>query len=79
MDTHCQVEFQLFFAAMQINKLDTSSEAWRHECEVKMVASMPDKVYRMHYLAGVRRHRGDAAVERIKASLKELHQARMAA
>jgi len=50
--------------------IDTASESWRHETEVRHVAAMPDRNYRLHYLAGVRRHRGDAAVERIKDGLK---------
>lgn len=52
--------------------LDTRSEAWRHECEVRLVANMPGKDYRMHYLAGVRKHRGNEAVNRIKDDLKRM-------
>lgn len=57
----------------------TTSEQYRHDCEVRMVAEMPDKIYRMHYLAGVRRHRGDAAVQRIKDDLKRMWQDTMVA
>lgn len=52
---------------------DTASEQYRHECEVRHVAAMPSRDERKHYLAGVRRHRGNDAAQRIKDDLFKLY------
>lgn len=46
---------------------------WRHECEVRHVASMKSKDERMRYLAGVRQRRGEPAADRIKDGLWAIH------
>ncbi len=54
--------------------VDTYSEAWRHECEVRHIASLP-RDERRAYLFGVRAKRGknaDVSADRIKAGLWEL-------
>ena len=52
--------------------MDTGSEDWRHICEVKFIARMPTRDDRKRYLAGVKKHRGDAAAQRIIADLRAM-------
>lgn len=39
----------------------TWSNAWRHECEARMVAHMPTLLERRRYLLAIRDKRGEAA------------------
>lgn len=61
----------------------TWSEAWRHECEVRFVCSLPSQQARHRYLEGdptaqprairgVRQQRGDAAADRLTADARAL-------
>lgn len=53
---------------------DDEIEQHKHDCLVRYIAAMPDREARKEFLAGMRTHPGGAAaVERIKASLKQLH------
>jgi hypothetical protein len=45
-------------------KLDTYSEEWRHQCEVRYVARMTPND-RGNYFSDVRKHRKDAAVDKL--------------
>lgn len=49
-----------------MNAIDTSSEAWRHECEARYVASKPTRQARAEYLDAIRRRRGDAHADRLR-------------
>lgn len=40
---------------------DSSSEAWRHECEARAILAMPRLDQRRAFLAGVEKKRGEAA------------------
>ena len=51
-------------------KVDTSSEQYRHECEVRYVEGM-EVGARIRLLAEIRQRRGDAAVDRIMADLSK--------
>ena len=51
----------------------TYTAEWRHQTELRKIAAMPDREYRKHYLAGVRKARGDAAVKRIMDGLWQMH------
>lgn len=46
--------------------IDTSSEAWRHECEVRFVVTLPSHVRRKDYLDGVEVKRGKVAADRLR-------------
>lgn len=48
--------------------VDSTSEAWRHECEARAVAHMPSTQQRHEYVAIVARARGPAAA----AALRDL-------
>lgn len=48
--------------------VDSTSEAWRHECEARTVARMPTTQQRHEYVDVVRRARGPAAA----AALRDL-------
>lgn len=50
---------------------DTNSEQYRHECEMRYVASLTLKE-RREYLALVAQHRGKTAVQQIKAELIQI-------
>lgn len=49
-------------------QVDSSSEAWRHECEARSVARMPSTQQRREYIEAVKRARGDSAA----AALRDL-------
>ena len=42
-------------------EVDSGSEPWRHECEARHIAKLPDQAARHDYLAKVRERRGAAA------------------
>lgn len=54
------------------------TEAHRHQCECDFLASLP-LMERRKRLDGIGKKRGTAALERIKATLIEMHQRRKAA
>ena len=49
---------------------DTSSEAWRHECEVRAVLAMPGRDARLEYLAAVTEHRGQEAAGQLAEDVR---------
>jgi hypothetical protein len=53
-------------------KIDTSSESYRHECEVRHILKM-DKQQRDEYLAGVEKKRGSAARNKLWADAYAEH------
>ena len=55
--------------------VDSDSEAWRHECEARMVAARPTLDERRDYLATVERRRGKAAADGLRETIKEIWQA----
>ena len=57
--------------------VDIASEAWRHECEARMVAARPTLDERREYLAAVERRRGRAAADALRATIKALWSGRM--
>lgn len=58
--------------------VDTYSEAWRHECEARWVANLPDLERRRNYLDGVAKRRGQAAGDRLRIQVAEVWRARRA-
>lgn len=48
-------------------QVDSASEAWRHECEARYVAELPDRAARQSYLQKVIDKRGAAAGQRLQA------------
>ena len=51
--------------------IDTNSEQYRHECEIRYIANMNLKE-RREYLGLVAQHRGAKAVQQIKAELIQI-------
>lgn len=49
--------------------VDSSSEAWRQECEVRSVLAMPSKQSRRDYLKLVTQRRGYHAVKRLESAI----------
>lgn len=47
--------------------VDSTSEAWRHECEARAVAHMPSTQQRHEYIEIRRRSRGSEAADALKA------------
>lgn len=45
---------------------DTASEAYRHECEIRFVANLPNDAARNKYLTRVHEKRGEAAWKRLR-------------
>ena len=50
---------------------DTSSEQYRHECELRYIASM-DLSGRRHYLGKVLQKRGVVALNKLKEGLEQI-------
>jgi hypothetical protein len=50
----------------QAAEQDTTSESWRHECEVRHVMNMPLREQRALYVMDVERKRGAAAAKRLR-------------
>ncbi len=48
-------------------KVDSASEAWRHECEARHVATLPARQDRQAYLEAVRKRRGEPAGQQLEA------------
>ena len=57
-------------------QVDSASEDWRHETEARYVASRPTLSDRRIYLAEIERRRGSAAADRLRATMKQLWEAR---
>jgi hypothetical protein len=57
--------------------IDTSSESWRHECEVRHVAAMrsQDRQRTHEYLELVAKRRGEEAANRLKEDAAQLWKA----
>jgi hypothetical protein len=55
---------------------DTTSEAWRHECEARAIAALPTLAERRAWLDDLARKRGPAAADRIRDTLKRLWEAK---
>lgn len=49
-----------------LSKVDSLGEAWRHECEARYCAAMPDNLRRRAFLDGVEAKRGASAAERLR-------------
>lgn len=49
--------------------VDTWSEVWRHECEVRWVARLPSSHARRAYVDGIEQRRGKPAADRLRAGL----------
>lgn len=54
----------------------STCEAWRAECEARMLLDRFDLNGRREYLAHVQRKRGDAALQRLKALILQVWEAR---
>jgi hypothetical protein len=57
-------------------QVDSGSEEHRHECVARMVAARPTLAERREYLEVVERRRGVAAADRLRATMKQLWEAR---
>lgn len=56
-------------------QINTTSEGYRHECEVRVVADMATNQERADYLQGVTKKRGEAAAERLRRDAWEIMKA----
>ena len=60
-------------------EVDSSSEAWRHECEARAIAALPSLEQRRHVLRGVEEARGKAAADALRETMRKLWEARRGA
>lgn len=59
--------------------VDTASEEWRHECEVRhIVDNIPTRELRNAHLVGIAKHRGQAAADHLRAEAMRLWEIRQA-
>lgn len=54
----------------------SDSPEWRHECEARAIAALPTLAERRAWLEGLERRRGPAAVESLRATMRQLWEAR---
>ena len=59
-------------------QVDSTSEAWRHECEARMVVDQPTLVQRREYLDAVERRRGKPAADALRETMGAIWDARKA-
>lgn len=64
---------------MEVTAVDTSSEAWRHECEARHIAGLQTREERREYLAFVAKKRGDAAAKALRQRVTEIWEERRGA
>jgi len=57
-------------------QVDSASEDWRHECEARAIAARPTLAERREYLDLVERRRGKPAADRLRATMKQLWEAK---
>lgn len=60
-------------------QVDSASEEWRHECEARHVARLPDQAARHGYVAGVKERRSEAAGRALWALAATIYTAERAA
>jgi hypothetical protein len=64
---------------VMIETLDTSSEAWRFECECRHVLNLQVRGARRQYLDGVKKVRGEAAALRLEDGVRAMMEVRRGA
>lgn len=52
--------------------VDSASEEWRHECEARAIAALPNLPARRAWLESVETKRGKPAADRIRETMKQL-------
>jgi hypothetical protein len=57
-------------------EVDSTSEAWRHECEARAIAALPTLAERRSWLDDLARKRGVFEADRIRNTLKRLWEAK---
>lgn len=53
-------------------EVDSSSEAWRHECEGRAIAALPTLAERRAWLGEIERRRGKDAADRLRETMRAL-------
>lgn len=53
-------------------EVDSSSEAWRHECEARAIAALPTLAERRAWLGDIERRRGNDADDRLRETMRAL-------
>ena len=61
----------MIFTLLDGTNVDSTSEAWRHECEARHIARMPLEA-RREYLEHVQKRRGESAAARLRDTLAAL-------
>ena len=57
-------------------EVDSSSEAWRHECEARAILALPGKPQRQAWLESLEHKRGKADADRLRKTMLKLWEAR---
>jgi len=58
-------------------EVDSSSEAWRHECEARAVASLPTQIDRRNHIDAVRERRGEEAAQQLERLARKIYHMRV--
>lgn len=54
--------------------VDSSSEAWRHECEARAILALPGVQLRRAFLEEVERNRGKAVADALRQTMLKIHE-----
>lgn len=57
--------------------VDSTSEAWRHECEARHIANLPTRAARHDYLAAIANRRGASAHQALEALATRIYNDRL--
>lgn len=55
------------------SRVDSASEAWRHECEARHIARLPTSEQRHDYIASVSKRRGPEAAHALQALATQIY------
>lgn len=56
--------------------VDSSSEAWRHECEARAIAALPTLAQRRAWLEDLQRKQGSDRAQRLRQTMAQICAAR---
>lgn len=55
------------------SRVDSASEAWRHECEARHIARLPTRQQRQDYIASVSQRRGAEASHALQSLATQIY------
>lgn len=57
-------------------QVDSATDEWRHECEARAIAALPTLGDRRAWLETLEKRRGKTAADKLRATMRQLWEAR---